>query len=69
MHPLFRPNFTSYLNSFKQLEDRVLYIVNNLRQTIIRDRIDLEALFQEIDLSGKKQLSIQEYGLSVYSYF
>ena len=45
------------------MEDKAQYIINNLRQRIIADHLDLDKLFKELDYSGDKSLSVDEFGI------
>lgn len=43
------------------MEDKAKYIINELRQKIYKDRIDLEELFKKYDFSHDSKLEIKEF--------
>lgn len=43
------------------MEDKAKYIINELRQTIYKNRIDLENLFKEYDFSHDSKLEMKEF--------
>jgi hypothetical protein len=38
------------------LEDKVKYLLNDLRLKILKDKMDLKALFKNLDVSGDQRL-------------
>lgn len=56
-HPLFGGQFLSYT---KNLEDKSKYLINELRLMIIKEKIDITELFQELDMSKDKSLDLNE---------
>jgi calcium-dependent protein kinase len=42
------------------LEDKALYLINDLRQMIIKDKLDVVQLFAQLDMSKDKSLDINE---------
>lgn len=44
-HDLFDGFFNSYIEKRGELENKAIFIINNLRQKIYSERLDLEILF------------------------
>jgi hypothetical protein len=42
------------------LEDRATYILNNFRRKILKEKIDITKLFDELDMSKDKALDVNE---------
>lgn len=49
-------------NSKKMLEDKTTYLINNLRLVIKRQKLDIDRLFDEVDMSKDKSLDVNELG-------
>ncbi|EGR28771.1 protein kinase domain protein [Ichthyophthirius multifiliis] len=60
-HNLFQGHFQQYTNLIDQLEDKAQYIINELRQTIYKNQIDLEELFQKYDFTKNSMLDFKEF--------
>jgi serine/threonine protein kinase len=50
-HELFGTEFSDYLKKFRELEVRALYLINDIRQEVVFNQLDIEQLFQELDES------------------
>ncbi|KAM3142202.1 hypothetical protein pb186bvf_005611 [Paramecium bursaria] len=48
--------------NIKFLEDRAQYLINDIRQMIIKDKIDIHKLFAELDMSKDRALDVNELG-------
>jgi hypothetical protein len=46
------------VNTKEKLEDRANYIIRDLRQKIVAEKIDIDKLFELMDLSNQKAISI-----------
>ncbi|EAS04850.2 kinase domain protein (macronuclear) [Tetrahymena thermophila SB210] len=60
-HPLFGDHFVHFLEKNKNLEDKALYLINNLRQKIHSTNTDLMQLFKYFDLTNDSKLTIKEF--------
>jgi len=60
-HPLFGDYFSHFLEKNKNLEDKALYLINNLRQKIHSTNTDLLELFSHFDLTNESKLDIKEF--------
>lgn len=47
------------------LEDKAKYLITDLRQMIIKDKLDIAQLFQELDMSKDKALDVNEYSIII----
>lgn len=43
------------------MEDKAKYLINDLRQMIIKEKLNLAKLFEELDMSKDKALDVNEY--------
>ncbi|CAD8106591.1 unnamed protein product [Paramecium sonneborni] len=59
-HPCFGQSFSFYTNQTKQLEDKAMFLVQDLRFKVMKDKIDLENVFHKYDKSGDKSLDMKE---------
>ncbi|KAL4455276.1 hypothetical protein ABPG73_021060 [Tetrahymena malaccensis] len=60
-HPVFQGYFQKFTSQFDQMEDKAKYIINELRQNIYKNRIDLEDLFKKYDFSHDSKLEMKEF--------
>lgn len=60
-HALFEGHFGKFTSKMNNLEDKAKYIINELRQKIYKNRIDLEELFKKYDFSKDSKLEEGEF--------
>ncbi|CAD8120799.1 unnamed protein product [Paramecium sonneborni] len=65
-HSCFGQSFSFYTNQAKQLEDKAMYLVQDLRFKVMKDKIDLEKVFHKYDKSGDKSLDMKELTLLLH---
>ncbi|CAK56585.1 unnamed protein product (macronuclear) [Paramecium tetraurelia] len=65
-HPCFCQSFSFYTNQAKQLEDKAMFLVQDLRFKVMKDKIDLEKVFNKYDKSGDKSLDMKELTLLLH---
>ena len=61
-HPLFKGHFTDFIKNVSILEDKATYLINDIRQMIIKEQIDIGELFAELDMTKDKALNVNELG-------
>ena len=49
-----------FVKSVSVLEDKAQYLINDIRLMIIKDQINIEDLFAELDMSKDKALDLAE---------
>lgn len=59
-HKLFANRFSKYIQFKKDLVDKANFIVTDLRRYVQSHRIDLNDLFDELDMSKNRVLTIKE---------
>ncbi len=42
------------------MEDKALYLITDIRQMIIKDKLDITELFAQLDMSKDKSLDMNE---------
>ncbi|CAD8190461.1 unnamed protein product [Paramecium pentaurelia] len=65
-HPCFGQSFSFYTNQTKQLEDKAVFLVQDLRFKVMKDKIDLEKVFNKYDKSGDRSLDMKELTLLLH---
>ncbi|CAD8197134.1 unnamed protein product [Paramecium octaurelia] len=61
-HPLFKGHFTDFIKNVSILEDKATYLINDIRQMIIKEQLDIGELFAELDMTKDKALNVNELG-------
>ncbi|CAD8163035.1 unnamed protein product [Paramecium octaurelia] len=61
-HPAISQYFSDFIKGNNKLEDKAQYLINDIRQMICKEKIDIHKLFADLDMSKDKALDVNELG-------